>query len=87
MSVTDETKAVAQEAATVPAEAEPTKEVAAAAEAPVEEKKEEEESKVSEPAHAFPEQTMHRHFVLYCPIWSQPLVIHDKYTVQHISSL
>ena len=70
MSVTDETKAVAQEAATVPAEAEPTKEVAAAAEAAEEEKKE--ESKVSEPAHAFPEQTMHRHFVLYCPIWSQP---------------
>ena len=47
MSVTDETKAVAPEAATVPAEAEPTKEVEkAAADATVEEKKEE-ETKVS----------------------------------------
>lgn len=47
MSVTDETKAVAPEAATIPAEAEPTKEVEkAAADAPVEEKKEE-ETKVS----------------------------------------
>ncbi len=45
MSVTDETNAIAPEAATAPAEAEPTKEVEkAAADAPVEEK---EESKVS----------------------------------------
>jgi hypothetical protein len=45
MSVTDETKAVAPEAATVPAEANPTKEVEKAADAPAEEK--EEETKVS----------------------------------------
>ena len=45
MSVTDETKAVAPEATTAPAEA-PTKEVEKAVDAPVEEKKEE-ETKVS----------------------------------------
>jgi hypothetical protein len=45
MSVTDETKAVAPEAATAPAEAEPTKEVEKAADAAVDEK--EEETKVS----------------------------------------
>ena len=45
MSVTDETKAVAPEATTAPAEA-PTKEVEKASDAPVEEKKEE-ETKVS----------------------------------------
>ena len=45
MSVTDETKAVAPEATTAPAEA-PTKEVEKAVDVPVEEKKEE-ETKVS----------------------------------------
>lgn len=53
MSVTDETKAVAPEATTVTAEAEPTKEVEKAADAPVEEK---EEHKVSSPAQSLPEQ-------------------------------
>lgn len=61
MSVTDETKAIAPEAAAAPAEAEPTKEVEkAAADAPVEEKKEEETTKVSLSRRwrAIPQQTM-----------------------------
>lgn len=64
MSVTDETKAIAPEAATTPAEAEPTK---SAADVPVEEKKEETKVSLSRRRRAIPRQTMCA-VIVYCII-------------------
>ena len=74
MSVTDETKAIAPEAATVPAEAEPTKELEKAVDAPVDEKKEE-ETKVSLSwrRRAIPPGANHLHRHCFIVLSDQPV--------------
>ena len=86
MSVTDETKAVAPEATTAPAEAEPTKEVEKAVDAPVEEKKEE-EVKVSLGRRVCNPGANHvrRHCLFYCISEHQSLGLSGRDTLNTLT--